>query len=69
MQCKHHATFDAMNIFFFPIYICESYVYIFIAIALDEAVILVAVHFSMKNIMTSCIRPRFHRVMKIISLV
>ena len=29
-------------------------IYIFIAIAWDKAVILVAVHFSMKNIVTLC---------------
>ena len=29
-------------------------IYILIAIALDEAVMLVAVHFSMKTIVTSC---------------
>ena len=33
---------------------CNVYIYIFIAIALDETCILVAVYFSMQNIYQSC---------------
>ena len=35
-------------------YLPRQYIYLFITITLDETSILVAVHFSMKNIYQSC---------------
>ena len=52
-HCLIGVKFDLLlyNIF---VRLVKSYIYIFIAIALDETSILVVVHFSMKNIYQSC---------------
>ena len=51
--CLIGVKFDLLlyNIF---VKLVKSYIYIFIAITLDETNILVVVHFSMKNIYQSC---------------